>query len=115
MPAQSPDTNNQAADDPHADVIGALTLLLADLSDDDRVRVLQRAAPDLMIAGDAPMGPLMRDIAYTADQALGICDGSSGLGALAAKNLNSILRIQKTNAARMDAIFRARSNNRTQT
>lgn len=96
------------ANDELEGIVGALILLLSDISEADQVHALRKALPELMIGPDKPMGPVLRNIIATSVAALDICDGSSGIGALGAKTLNAHLRAIRNEAKRLEALTTSR-------
>lgn len=76
-----------------AGIVGALQLLLGDLDGEEKAALLHGAFPGLIVGADADplrerFGALLNDIRNAMDT----CDGSSGLGAIAAGSLNGELR-----------------------
>lgn len=80
--------------DPDA-YIAALQLLLSDMSSADRVALIRRAFPDLVLVVDPAQAMTVTnsivDVNTCLKVALSIVDGSSGLGAIAAANAHGQL------------------------
>jgi len=77
-------------------IIATLQLLLLDGDNELKASLIQAAFPGLIVGADYDE---LRDKLWlatdTLDECLSIADGSSGLGALAAKNLNNQLSAAK--------------------
>lgn len=74
-------------------IVGALILLLKDRPEKETMQALREALPQYVVSkkGDPPSQQL-RHAAEEINEALGVADGSSGLGALGAKQVNQHLR-----------------------
>jgi hypothetical protein len=87
-------------------VTGALVLLLSDLPPDRVARALRVARPDMAVMSNAELvRSYYRNAVQSVHQALGLADGSSGLGALAAKNLNATVLIAAADLNRLGEVL----------
>lgn len=89
-------------------VVAAMTLLFASLSRDEIMEVMRRASPpDVAIfdAMDPDMAPRLHELTSELAAVVRAVDGSSGFGALAAKNLRGSLLTAADAWARIRALL----------
>lgn len=77
----------------------AVILLLSELPADEQVAIIRAACPGIIAAvAEGNLKANLHQLVYRVEEALNIADGSSGLGALAAKNLNTELKFIRNHA-----------------